>query len=114
MESSNGPQGQRSARISQVQEEAQPVLQQPWGSEQVVSLAWSATGQQAGLTQECGRVSLCLLSCPRVYTGTAGLQGQPSVSQESFRPRERQQFAFMESKLKEMAGTAQGNNPFAV
>lgn len=78
-----------------------------------MSPAWFATGQQAGLTWECGRVSLFLLSCPQVYTGTAALQGQPSVSQESFLPRERQQFAFMESKLKKMAGTTQCNNPSA-
>lgn len=43
--------------------------------------------------------------------GTAALLGQPPVSQESFLPRERQQFAFVESELEEVASTAQGNNP---
>lgn len=51
------------------------------------------------------RPSLCS------HTGTAALLGQPSVSQESFLPRERQQSAFMESKLEEVASPAQGKNP---
>lgn len=34
-----GPWGEGQPRLRQVQEEAQAALQQPWGSEQVVSLA---------------------------------------------------------------------------
>lgn len=58
---------------------------------------------QARLAWECGKVSLCPLRGPRVYTGTAARQGQPSVSQESWLRRERQQSACMEGKLKEVA-----------
>lgn len=60
-----GPRGKGQPRVRQVQEEAQCALQQPWGSEQMVSLAWFATKQQAGITWECGRVSLCPLSFPK-------------------------------------------------
>lgn len=62
-------------------------------------------------TWERGRLSPCSLNHPQVYTDTAALLGQGSVSQESFLPRERQKFAFMESKLEEVAGTAHGNDP---
>lgn len=48
------------------------------------------------------------------FTDTAILLGQGSVSQESFLPRERQKFAFMESKLEEVAGTSHGNNLYSV
>lgn len=45
------PRGESQPRIRQVKEEAQPALQQPWGSEQEVSLAALATGQQVGPTK---------------------------------------------------------------
>lgn len=84
-----GPRGKCQPRVRQVQVEAQPARQHHWGSEQVVSLALFAAGQQARLMWECGRVSLGPLSCPQVYAGKAALQGQPSVSQESCLPRGR-------------------------
>lgn len=42
-----GPRGKGQPGVRQVQE-AQPVLQQPWGSEQVVSLAWLLLGSRLG------------------------------------------------------------------
>lgn len=72
-----GPRGKGQRRVRQVQEEAQSALQQPWGPEQVVSLAQFATGQQAGLTWECGRVSLYPLSCPKFIQAQHPYRAKP-------------------------------------
>lgn len=86
-----GPRGKGQPRVRQVQEEAQSALQQPWGPEQVVSLAvcyWAAGWANLGMWKS----ESVPPQLSQVYTGTASLQGQASVSQESFLPRERQHY----------------------
>lgn len=74
----------------------------------MVSLIWFATVQQAGPTWEYGRVSLCPLSHPYIYTQVQQPYCTNPLSEESFPPKERQQLIFVESKLEEVAGLAQG------
>lgn len=64
MESSNGPQGQRSAR-GKASPGGPACPTTALGLRTGGEPGMVATGQQAGLTWECGRVSLCPSAVPK-------------------------------------------------